>query len=105
MCIYSVDASTRVINALQELLAVHPPFTKSYHVAERALDLAFNGSYPLATDTCRSLLTLAEITIDAQTRASLLHVPEQARRSKVLPVGAESNCGAVSSRGKYGHLN
>lgn len=67
-----VEAHSRAVVSLQALLSKHCPGTSPFTVAERALDLAFNGLQPRGGDIEQKLLEDARLTIDRQVRARLI---------------------------------
>ena len=66
------EAHSRVVVSLQALLSKHRPGSSPHRIAERALDLAFNGSRSRGGDLKLELLQDAEQTIGRQVEAKLL---------------------------------
>lgn len=77
MTISEVEAHSRVIASIQALLSKHRPGSSPYRIAERALDLAFNGSCTHGTASEQTLLAEAEHLISKQVRAKLLALPAE----------------------------
>ena len=75
MTISDVEAHSRAVSSIQALLSKHSPGTSPYHIAERALDLAFNGTLARGVASEQDLLTEAEDVIQRQVRAKLLVEP------------------------------
>ena len=72
MTISSSEAQLRAIASFQALLSKHRPDSSPYRIAERALDLAFNGTFVRDDFEARELLEEAEHLIAKQIRARLL---------------------------------
>lgn len=75
MTISSPEAQSRAIASLQALLSKHRPESSPYRVAERALDLVFNGLCVRNDSEAQELLKEAENLIAKQVRARLLVQP------------------------------
>jgi hypothetical protein len=78
---FYAEAQTRAVSALQALLEKHSPGTFPYQVAERALDLAFNGLSELLASEA-TLLRQARSALRRQIDARLIP-PVQPRLSGV----------------------
>lgn len=75
MTISDADAHSRVVSSIQALLSKHSPGSSPYRIAERALDLAFNGTLARGVASEQDLLTEAADVIERQVRAKLLVEP------------------------------
>jgi len=79
----NTEARSRAAISFQALLSKHPPGSSPYRIAERALDLAFNGSCPEGNDFEHTLLEDARQILDRQIRAKLIDgCAEAADRSR-----------------------
>ncbi|SFE00909.1 hypothetical protein [Paracidovorax konjaci] len=72
MTISLSEAQSRAIASFQVLLSKHQPESSPYRIAERALDLVFNGRSVLDDFDAQELLTEAEQLIAKQVQARLL---------------------------------
>lgn len=72
MTISEVEAHSRAVASIQALLSKHSPGSSPYRIAERALDLAFNGSCANSTAFEQALLAEAESLLAKQVLAKLL---------------------------------
>jgi hypothetical protein len=75
MTISDFEAHSRAVSSLQALLSKHSPGSSSYRIAERALDLAFNGMLSRGVASEQDLLTEAEDVLERQVQAKLLVEP------------------------------
>lgn len=66
------EARVRAVVSLQALLSKHSPGSSQYRIAERALDLAFNGPCATCGNSQHSLLEYARHTLNLQVRAKLI---------------------------------
>jgi hypothetical protein len=72
MTISPSEAQSRAIASFQALLSKHRPESSPYRIAERALDLMFNGRCVRDDFEAQELLKEAEHLIAKQVRARLL---------------------------------
>lgn len=84
------EARSRVVASLQALLSKQKPGSSSHRIAERALDLAFNGSCTRGSNLEYDLLNEARRLIARQIQVKLL-------ASRVAMVAASAR--SLSRRG------
>lgn len=75
MTISDVEAHSSAVSSIQALLSKHIPGSSPYCIAERALDLAFNGTFAHGVASEEEMLSEAEDVIERQVRAKLLVTP------------------------------
>lgn len=92
MTISEVEAHSRAIACIQALLSKHRPGSSPYRIAERALDLAFNGTCARGTVPKQELLDEAESLIKRQVRARLISEPVATAPTSTLPSGPDPVC-------------
>lgn len=75
MTISDVEAHSRAVSSIQALFSKHIPGSFLYCIAERALDLAFNGTSAHGVASEEEMLSEAKDVIERQVRAKLLVEP------------------------------
>lgn len=75
MTISDVEAHSRAVSSIQALFSKQIPGSSPYCIAERALDLAFNGTSTRGLASEGEMLSEAEDVIERQVRAKLLDEP------------------------------
>ncbi|MDC6168394.1 hypothetical protein [Paucibacter sp. XJ19-41] len=94
MTITEAEAQSRAVASFQALLSKHRPGSSTYRIAERALDLAFNGACAYGAHAEQALMVEAENLITKQVQAKLLALPAEPPQ----PIASPSPLGPASTR-------